>query len=181
MSRFNSRLGTTALSVLGLVVGLGMLTAPMTGLVSAVPATTKIATIDLERTLYDTPAGKRASEAFDKTRKAKQAEIDKRQKDLQKAAAELDKQAAVLKPDVLAAKKGALEKQFVDLQQVYVKLEKDLAAERTKLIQDLLTKAGPIIEQIAKEEGVQVIVDRSAVLWAQPDVDLTAKLNAKMK
>jgi Skp family chaperone for outer membrane proteins len=82
MSRF-----TTALSILGLAVGLGMLTAPMTGLVDAVPANMKIATIDLERTLYDTPAGKRASEAFDKTRKAKQAELDKKQKDLQKAAA----------------------------------------------------------------------------------------------
>lgn len=176
MSRFK-----TALSVLGLVVGLGMLTAPMTGLVQAVPATTKIGVIDLERTLYETPAGKRASEAFDKTRKAKQAELDKKQKDLQKAAAELDKQAAVLKPDVLAQKKNALEKQFVELQQVYVKLERDLASERTKLVQDLLKKAGPIIEEIAKAEGVHIIVDQSAALWVQPDLDLTAKLNAKMK
>ena len=180
MFRSSPRLAT-ALSVLGLAVGLGMVTAPITGLVSAVPATTKVATIDLERTLYDTPAGKRASEAFEKTRKAKQADLDKKQKDLQKAAAELDKQAAVLKPDVLAQKKGALEKQFVELQQTYMKLEKELAGERTKLIQDLLKKAGPIIEEIAKAEGVQIIVDQSAVLWADPGVDLTDKLNAKMK
>src|SRR5689334_21981455 len=126
MSRF-----TTALSVLGLAVGLGMVTAPMTGLVSAVPATTKVGVIDLEKTLYETPAGKRASEAFDKTRKSKQAELDTKQKELQKAAAELDKQAAVLKPDVLAQKKAQLEKQFVELQQVYMKLERSLAEERT--------------------------------------------------
>lgn len=176
MSRFQ-----TALSVLGVAIGLGMVTAPVTGLVDAVPANVKIATINLESTLYETPAGKRASEAFDKTRKAKQAELDKKQKELQKAAAELDKQAAVLKPDVLAEKKGRLEKQFVELQQVYVKLERDLAGERTKIIQDLLKKAGPIIEDIAKSEGVHMIVDQSAVLWAQPDLDLTAKLNARMK
>lgn len=176
MSRF-----TTTLSVLGLAVGLGMVTAPMTGLVSAVPATTKVGVIDLEKTLYDTPAGKRASEAFDKTRKAKQTELDTKQKALQKAAAELDKQAAVLKPDVLAEKKAVLEKQFVELQQVYMKLERSLAEERTKLIQDLLKKAGPIIEEIAKSEGVTVILDQNAVLWSTPDVDLTARLNAKMK
>lgn len=180
MSRFSSRLGT-ALSVLGLAVGLGMVTAPVTGLVDAVPANMKIGVVDLEKTLYDTPAGKRASEAFDKTRKAKQAELDKKQKDLQKSAAELDKQAAVLKPDVMAQKKAVLEKQFVELQQIYVKLERSLAEERTKLIQDLLKKAGPIIEEIAKSEGVHIVVDQSAVLWSQPDVDLTAKLNAKMK
>jgi outer membrane protein len=166
---------------LGLALGLVMVTAPMTGLVSAVPASTKLGVIDLEKTLYETPAGKRASEAFDKTRKAKQAELDKKQKNLQKAAAELDKQAAVLKPDVLAQKKGELEKQFVELQQIYMKLERDLAGERTKLIQDLLKKAGPIIEEIAKSEGVHLVLDQSAVLWTDPAVDLTAKLNAKMK
>jgi outer membrane protein len=176
MSRF-----TTALSALGLAVGLGMVTAPMTGLVDAVPANMKVGVIDLEKTLYDTPAGKRASEAFDKTRKAKQSELDKKQKDLQKAAGELDKQAAVLKPDVLAQKKGELEKKFVELQQTYMKLERDLAGERTKLVQDLLKKAGPIIEDIAKSEGVHIILDQSAVLWGDPAVDLTAKLNAKMK
>jgi outer membrane protein len=177
MSRFKN-----ALAVLGLALGLSVVWFGMFGAeVTAVPASTKIGVIDLERTLYETPAGKRASEAFDKTRKTKQAELDKKQKDLQKAAGELDKQAAVLKPDVLAQKKALLEKQFVELQQVYVKLERDLASERTKLVQDLLTKAGPIIEEIAKAEGIHIIVDHSAALWVQPDLDLTAKLNAKMK
>jgi outer membrane protein len=168
-------------TALGLALGLVMVTAPVTGLVTAVPANMKIGVIDLEKTLYETPAGKRASEAFDKTRKAKQAELDKKQKDLQKSAAELDKQAPILKPDVLAQKKGELEKKFVELQQVYMKLERDLAGERTKLIQDLLKKAGPIIEESAKAEGFHIILDQSAVLWGDPAVDLTAKLNAKMK
>ena len=169
------------------LLGLGLLVSPVAGSLlgggtaDAVPAQVRVGVVNLEKTLYDTPAGKRASEAFDNTRKSKQAELDKKQKDLQKAAAELDKQAAVLKPDVLAQKKSVLEKQFVELQQVYVKLERSLAEERTKLVQDLLKKAGPIIEEIAKAEGVQMVVDQSAVLWAEPGVDLTAKLNARMK
>ncbi len=169
------------------LLGLGLLVSPVAGSLlgggtaDAVPAQVRVGVVNLEKTLYDTPAGKRASEAFDKTRKSKQAELDKKQKDLQKAAAELDKQAAVLKPDVLADKKKALEKQFVELQQVYVKLEKDLANERTKLVQDVLTKATPLIEQIAKDEGVTMILDQSATLWIDGSVDLTAKLNAKMK
>ena len=173
---------TSVVTALGIALGIGVVSAPFVGLVDAAPgASVKIGVIDLEQTLYETPVGKRASEAFDKTRKAKQAELDKKQKDLQKAAAELDKQAAVLKPDVLAQKKGVLEKQFVELQQTYVKLERDLAGERTKLVQDVLTKAGPIIEAVAKAEGVTIVFDRSAVLWADPSVDLTAKLNAKMQ
>ena len=64
------------------------------------------------------------------------------------------------------------------LQQTYVKLERDLASERTKLIQDLLQKADPVIKDIAKSEGVQLIVDREAAVWWDPAIDLTSKLQA---
>lgn len=141
----------------------------------------KIGVIDIERTLYETPAGKRASEKFDKTREAKQAELDKQQKQLQKDAGDLDKQASMYKPEVLKQKRDELEKKYVDLQQLYMKLQKDLAGERATLIQELLTQASPLITDIAKQEGVDLIVDQSAVLWADKKLDLTEKLNAKMK
>jgi outer membrane protein len=164
------------------VLGVGLMVSPLLiGLAkSAVPAP-KIGVIDLDNTLSTTPAGKRANEAFEKNRKAKQAELDKQQQDLKAAAADLDKQKAVLKPEAYAQKHADLEKKFVDLQQVYVKLERDLAGERTKLIQDLLKQAGPKIEQVAKAEGVNLIVDREAVVFADPSVDLTQALNALMK
>lgn len=167
--------------IAGIGLATGLVVASPTSVMADTPPPSRIGVVDLERTLYETPVGKRASEAFDKTRKAKQAELDLRQKELQKAAAELDKQAAVLKPDVLAQKKSVLEKQFIELQQLYVKLERDLAGERTKLTQDVLKKAGPIIEEIAKKDGYDLVLDRSAVLWAVPTSDLTDKVNARMK
>ena len=164
-------------------LGLGLMVSPLLGglATSAVPANPKIGLIDIDNTLSSTPAGKRANEAFEKTRKAKQAELDKHQEELKRAQADLEKQQPVLKPDVYQSKRAELEKKFVDLQQTYVKLERDLAGERTKLIQDLLKQAGPLIEKIAKAEGVSLIVDREAVVWADPAIDLTAKLNAEMK
>ncbi|MDB4953455.1 MAG: hypothetical protein JWO36_1024 [Myxococcales bacterium] len=164
-------------------LGLGLMVSPLLGglATSAVPTNPKIGLIDIDQTLSSTPAGKRANEAFEKTRKAKQTELDKHQEELKRAQADLEKQKGVLKGDVFEAKRQELEKKFVDLQQTYVKLERDLAGERTKLIQDLLKQAGPLIEKIAKAEGVTVILDREAVVWADPAIDLTAKLNAEMK
>ena len=164
-------------------LGLGLMVSPLLGGLagSAVPPNPKIGMIDIEKTLAETPAGKRANEAFEKTRKGKQAELDKQQDELKKASADLDKQAAVLKPEVLKSKRVALEKQFVTLQQTYVKLERELAQDRSKLIQDLLKQAEPKIAAIAKAEGVSVILDQSATVWADPAVDLTQKLNAEMK
>jgi outer membrane protein len=165
-------------------LGIGLMVSPLLGggfaTGAGVPAA-KIGVIDMERTLYDTPAGKRASEQLDKALKGKQAELDKRQQELKKLDADLTKQATVLKPEVLAAKRAELEKKFVELQQVYVKLERDLAGERAKLQQGILEKAKPIVEEIAKAEGVTMIVVGNAVVWADPAVDLTEKLNARMK
>lgn len=164
-------------------LGLGLMVSPLLGnfAQSAVPAQPKIAIIDIENTLSTTPAGKRANDQFEKTRKAKQAELDKRQNELKKAGADLEKQQTVLKPDVFKQKREELEKKFIELQQTYVKLERELAQDRTKLIQTLLKQAEPIIQKIAKAEGVHLIIDQSASVWADPAVNLTSKLNAEMK
>ena len=167
-------------------LGLGLMVSPLLGgigsrAVGAVPANPKIGLINIEDTLSSTPAGKRANEAFEKTRKTKQATLDKQQEELKKADADLQKQKAVLKPEVFDAKRQDLEKKFVELQQTYVKLERELAQDRAKLIQDLLKQAEPKIEAIAKAEGVVVILDKSATVWNDSAVDLTQKLNAEMK
>ncbi|HEY0252638.1 MAG TPA: OmpH family outer membrane protein [Kofleriaceae bacterium] len=164
------------------IFGAGLIVSPLftPAAKGAVPSP-RIGVIDLDNTLSTTPAGKRANEAFEGTRKKKQGELDKQQQDLKAAAADLEKQKTVLKPEAYEQKRADLEKKFVDLQQVYVKLERDLAGERTKLIQDLLKQAGPKIEQVAKAEGVNLIIDREAVVYADKEVDLTAALNALMK
>jgi len=164
-------------------LGLGLMVSPFLGAIgnTAVPANPKIGVINIEDTLSSTPAGKRANEAFEKTRKTKQGQLDKQQEELKKADADLVKQKAVLKPEVFDAKRQELEKKFVDLQQTYVKLERELAQDRTKLIGDLLEQAKPKIVAIAKAEGVSVILDQSATIWADPAIDLTQKLNAEMK
>jgi outer membrane protein len=164
-------------------LGLGLMVSPLLGGIgnSAVPPNPKIGIINIEETLSTTPAGKRANDAFEKNRKAKQGTLDKQQEDLKKADADLVKQKAVLKPEVFDAKRQELEKKFVDLQQTYVKLERELASDRTKLIQDLLKQAEPKIAAIAKAEGVSLILDQSATVWADPAVDLTPKLDAQMQ
>ncbi len=148
---------------------------------TAVPSSPKIGVIDLDNTLSTTPAGKRANAQFEKTRKAKQAELDKQQDELKRSAADLDKQKAVLKPEAYAAKRDELEKRFMALQGTLQKLEKDLAGERQTLMAKLLKQAQPLVDKLAKAEGVTIIVDRTSVVWADPAADLTAKLNADMK
>lgn len=155
------------------------------GMVRADAATgsAKIGFVDLQRTLFETNAGKQARQRFEKEKKKKQAALDKKQKDFQRYAAELDKQRILLesKPEKLAQRQRELEKKYVEVQQTYAKLERELAESQAKLIKEILGKAGPVIKSIAKREGYAMILDRSAVLWAADATDLTDKVNARIK
>jgi outer membrane protein len=164
-------------------LGLGLMLSPLfTSLGSAtVPANPKIGVIDLDNTLSTTPAGKRANDSFEKTRKAKQSELDAKQTDLKRSAEDLEKQKSVLKKEAYDGKRADLEKRFMELQGVLQKSEKDLATERQTLMQNLLKQVQPLVDKIAKAEGVTLIVDRQSVIWADPSLDLTAKLNAEMR
>ena len=164
-------------------LGLGLMMSPLLGHFanSAVPASPKIGAIDIERTLSETPAGKRANAAFDKKRKDKQGELDKKKEEFVKAEADLQKQANVLKPEVLQQRKDELQKKYVELGQLASKLEQSLAQEGQQMTSDLLKQADPIIKEIAKTEGVQLIVDAKQVIWFDPAMDLTPQLDAKMK
>jgi outer membrane protein len=141
----------------------------------------KVGFVDLQRTLLETSVGKKAKKSFEATKSKKQADLDKKQKNFQKAAAELDRQRMMLKPDVLEKKTRELEQQYVEVQQTYAKLERELAEAQAKLIQDILKKAGPVIKSIASRGGYALVVDRSAVLWADDAVDLTDELNKQIK
>jgi Skp family chaperone for outer membrane proteins len=82
---------------------------------------------------------------------------------------------------VFDARRQELEKKFVDLQQTYVKLERELATDQAKLTQDLFDQAKPKLALIAKAEGVTVVIDKGQTMYADPAIDLTQKLNAEMK
>lgn len=164
-----------------LFLGLALIVTGLVNVDAAQTSTQKVGFIDLQRTLLETKVGKNARKKFESEKKRKQAALDKKQRDFQKRAAELDRQKLVLKPEVLAQKQRELEKMYVEVTQTYAKLERELAEAQTKLIQDLLKKAGPVIKSIAKADGYTLILDRSAVLWADQSHDITGKVNSRIK
>lgn len=163
-----------ALLGFGLIIG-GMVSA------DAGPGTFKIGFVDFDQILVDTAAGKRATKEFEKELKSKQASLDKKQKKLQKAAADLQRQASILKPDVRKQREQELQKGLVELQETYVKLERELVEKRTKLIQQIIQKARPVITSLAKQDGYDMIVDRTVVVWADSGYDLTGKIKSRLK
>jgi outer membrane protein len=176
----------TAIAILGVafVVG-GMITA-YAGPGATPPAAAKppkIGYVDLQRSLNETAAGKRAKGKLEGDKKKKQGELDKKQKELQGFAAELDKQRAVLKPDVLRQREKELQEKYVQLQERYFQLQQELAKQEATLVRDIFGKAAPIIQEIAKRDGYTMILEKNegAVLWADGGLDITSEVNKKLQ
>ncbi len=164
-------------------LGVGLLASPLFGgpAPTAVPSSVqKIAVVDMESVMTTTPAAKRVGAQLAQFQKTNQATLDQSQADMKRAIADLDKQAPVLRPDVLEQKKAALAKQAHDVEQLYIKLERDLDAEKTKLGQQLLLDAKPKIERIAKQQGVTLVLDTAGVMYADPSIDITPLVSAQM-
>ena len=63
-----------------------------------------------------------------------------------------------------------------DLKSFQATAEKELTALESRKSQVLLGKIYQVLQQVAHDEGVSVVVDKGAILYGQPAVDLTEKL-----
>lgn len=168
-----------AIAILGVcVLAGGVMRADASG-----TAAIKIGYVDLQRSLNETGAGKRAKKKLEDDKAKKQKELDKQQKELQAFAAQLEKQRVVLKPDVLRQRERELQEKYVGLQEKYFKLQQDLAKQEALLVREIFGKAGPVIQEIAKRDGYTMIIEKNegAVLWANEKLDITAEVNKKLK
>jgi outer membrane protein len=165
------------------VLGVAMVAAGVMRADAAAPASQKIAYVDLQRTLNETPSGKAAKKKLEGDKAKKQAELKKKEGELTAFASEIDKQRAVLKPDVLRQREQELQKRYVGLQELYMQLQQDLAKQEAQLVRDIFAKAGPVIAQIAKKDGYTLVLEKneSAVLFAADGMDITPLVNAAIK
>jgi outer membrane protein len=172
-----------AIALLGLAVIVVGILRPETGdAAGEATRAPKIGYVDLQRSLNETGAGKRAKGKLEADKKKKQDELDKKQKELQGFAAELDKQRVVLKPEVLRQREKELQEKYVQLQERYFKLQQELAKAEAQLVREIFNKAAPVIQDIAKRGGYTMILEKNegAVLWADTGLDITSEVNKKL-
>lgn len=153
-------------------------------LLSAFPlsAEYKIATIDIGKILNDTPESKSARVQLDNEAKSARARIEKQRTALKQREEKLvAKKVAPDSPEVEQFRKDSR-----DLGQSIKKSEEELRTKFTKMNNQLTDKAMKIIEQYAKSQQIDLVLDKGAagrgpVLFGTPHVDITNEILARMK
>ncbi len=137
-------------------------------------ADVKLAYVDLQRALEETEDGKRAKAKLKSDFDRKQKELDQKQDELKKMKEDLDKKSSMMKPEALAKEQQDFQQRFVQLQEIYARLQRDLAAKEQEATHGIFAKLTTVVGKIAEREHLSLVLERSAsVVWGLPSLDIT--------
>jgi outer membrane protein len=136
----------------------------------------KVGFVDMQRALNETEDGRKAKEKLKKDFDQKQKELDEQQAGLKKEIEDLDKKRTLLPADKVREKEAELRVKLEKVQQTYMRHQQDLSGKEQKETQKIFERMTKIIGEIAAAENFSMIVDRSALVFAKPHLDLTNEL-----
>ena len=169
LGRALARIAALALSVVAAASTLGL----AEGLASAEG---KVAVVNVQQAVMQTEDGIRAQATLKKLFDKRQQELDARQSELGRAREDIEKQSRVLSRQALEKRMEDWQRRMVELQTKFVENNKELQEKQGQLTQPILKKMLGIIARLAKKSSYELIIDKQAVPYARPDLDLTEQV-----
>jgi outer membrane protein len=148
-------------------------------LAPAARAETKIAFVDFERAGNECDEGKAANAALMKVQEEKMKPVKDKQVEFENLRAEFEKQQAVLSNEAKQQKGMDLQKKNDELQQMYMQAQQELQQKNIELIRVLGDHVSQVVKEIAEKEGIQMVINKSALVYAPDAMDLTNEVIRK--
>jgi outer membrane protein len=135
----------------------------------------RIAYIDVQRVLARSAAGVAAREQLEREKGTMQKEMDGKRVELEKLREELEKKGALLTAEARREKQDQFERKRRDAARLADDFQKELEKREQALLQKVLQEVSGVIEQIGKERGFYLIVEKrgAGVIYASPEADMT--------
>ena len=139
-------------------------------------AQSKIAVVDVQHAVMQTEDGIKAQATLKKQFDKSQQELDAKQTELQKAREDIEKQSRVLSREAIQKRMEDWQRRMVDLQTVFVEYNKQLQKKQGELTGPIIKKMIGMITRLAKKNGYELVIDKSAAPYARSDLDLTEQV-----
>ncbi len=136
----------------------------------------KIAVVNVQQAVMQTDDGMRAAATLKKLFDKRQQELDARQQELARAREDIEKQSRILSRQALEKRMEDWQRRMVELQTKFVENNKELQEKQGQLTGPILKKMLGVISHLAKKSSYELIIDKQAVPYARPDLDLTEQV-----
>lgn len=154
----------------GIIVGALLLAA---GVNVAQAADIKVAVVNVQQVLQQSPRVAELSKKLENEFKARQNKINDEQKALQTSLDKFKKES----PTMSQKDRDAMQKKIADDRAVLVKevvaYQQDLQKEQNKVMQGILGDLNGIVSTIAKAQNYSLVLDSQAVIFAVDGNDIT--------
>lgn len=143
-------------------------------------AETKIGLIDMRAALFSSKAAKTFTERMVSQYKQQDLEVTAVGDDGQKLELRLKNDAAIMSDSERNKMASDLEAKIQEYKYLKSKLDKSLAEERQEFLAESKPRIDVVVNEIVKEEGLDLLLPREAVLFASDKMDYTAKMIEKL-
>ncbi len=136
----------------------------------------KIGVVDSNRIIQESTIGKNFLSSLETQRRQKQEEIAARESKLREDQQNYQKQMFSLSEEARSRTEKELEQRRLDLQRLREDADRDLRSFYTDGIMDIERRVLPIIEQVAKEKGLILVLENApqrGMLFVDPSIDIT--------
>jgi outer membrane protein len=146
------------------------------GIAAAQTAGPKIGVFDPNRMLQETNEGKRVSEQITKYRDTKQAELDKKRQDIVDLQNQLQTQGLSLSAEKRADLEKQIQKRSLELNSAVEAAQREDQLETSEALTKFQGQIMSVLEQFARDEGFDIVLEKSLVAYSGPQVDVTSML-----
>jgi outer membrane protein len=147
---------------------------------AAAPAATNtnrtVAFVDLQKALNNCTEGKEAKKRLEADFDRRQKELEKAKADLEVFAKDLESSAAMLTPERKQAKMTEYQDRYKALSEGFERHQRELARAEQTATADIMKRLVELSTRIAQEKGFGMVVEKSAVVFAAPGLELTEEL-----
>ncbi len=149
-------------------------------------AASKIGFVDIQKVLVRSVAGVAAREQLEREKAAMQKDVDTRRVEVDKLREELEKKGLVLSSEAKREKDETLQRKVRDLRRLVDDFQKELEKKEQGATGRILQELTGVIEQIGKERGYLLILEKrgASVIYGDVEADITEdiiKLYDQMK
>jgi outer membrane protein len=133
----------------------------------------KLGSIDLQKVLNESETGKKAKSDLEALIKSKESGIEEKGKVIEKLKGEVEKQASVLSAEARKNKQDELEKLLRDYQRTVQDSQAEVKKKESELTDTILKDIRQTVEEIGREEGYTVIIEKGLVIYSDRNIDIT--------
>lgn len=140
-------------------------------LAAAVSAQVKVGVINVQDAILKSDEMKKAASDLDAKYKVRQNELQKLQSDLQSIEQQLG--SGKLNPQAGADLQAQGTRKQRDLQRLSQDLQTDVDADRNEILTKAGAKMRTVVEKLAADKGLDMVVDVSQTVYFKPALDIT--------